>query len=209
MKRLVTKASLISFMNTLDTRAKRLDPDQVDYVINNGFAELCTVANPFVADVTKDLTSYYELGETSFTINLPADVNEVYDLYLVYQDQEETLFTHGEMKIRDENRIWRDPKDLDIVHVDLTVAHQGAPYNLAVVKYFYVPTADFDELYISNDVYIALESAVSSALFSALHDVEKSGQMRAQFTRQVSGILNPYPEDYLDPGKPSMFPAGT
>jgi len=83
-----------------------------------------------------------------------------------------------------------------------------APYHAAVVKYFYVPTADFDELYISSDVYIALESAISSALYATLHDVEKSSQMRAQFTRQAAGILNPYPDDYLEPGKPSMFPPG-
>jgi len=60
----------------------------------------------------------------------------------------------------------------------------------------------------SNDVYLALEAAIAAASYDMLHDVEKAGQQRSAFTRKGGAILEIYPQDYLDPGKPSMFPPG-
>jgi hypothetical protein len=208
MKRRITKVDLISYIKLIDTRCKKWTDEEFDRVINDGFAELCTVINPFVADVTEDLAPYYEIGELNFTINIPSDVNDIYDLYLVHENRDEFFFLHGEEKDRDKNRIWRDSKDLDIVHVDLHYPADGAPYDLAVIKYSYIPTSEFDELFLSNDVYIALQSAISSASYNVLKDVESSGQMRSQYKRQASAVLNPYPDDYNDNAKPSMFPEG-
>ena len=208
MKRLVTKDQLISYMKELDTRCKKWTDDQFDRAINNGFAELCTVIQPFVSQVNVDLEDYYELGESTFDINLIGDSTSIYDLYLMKETTSEHIWKQDEEKTRDPYMIWKDAVNSDVVHVDLSKDLQRRTFERAVVKYFYVPTAEFTELYISSDVYVALEAAISSAAYSILHDVEKSGQMRTQFTRLGSAVIEPYPQDYLDPGKSSMFPPG-
>ena len=209
MKRKITKDQMIEYITDLDTRCKVWDEAKFDRAMNNGFAELCTVVQPFVSQVNVDLQEYYDLGESRFDINLTGDTLSVYDLYLSRAADTFNVWKHDEEKCRDEDVIWKDSVNSDVVHVDMTKDVMGRTFEEAVVKYFYVPTADFDELYMSNDVYLALEAAMAAAAYDMLHDVEKAGQQRAAFTRKGGSILEPYPQDYLDPGKPSMFPPGT
>ncbi len=209
MKRKVTKDQMIDYMTDLDTRCKKWDEAKFDRAMNNGFAELCTVVQPFVSHTNIDLQEYYDLGETKFDINLTGDVTSVYDLYLYRPADSFNVWKHDEEKVRDEDVIWRDPINSDIVHVDTTKDVMGRVFESAVVKYFYIPTSDFDEIFMSNDVYLALEAAIAAAVYDMLHDIEKAGQQRSAFTRKGGAIIGIYPEDYLDPGKLSMFPPGT
>ncbi len=208
MKRKITKDQMIEYISDLDTRCKTWDTAKFDRAMNNGFAELCTVVQPFVSQVNIDLQEYYDLGESRFDINLSGDATSIYDLYLSKAANTFDVWKHDEEKTREENVIWKDPVNSDVVHVDLTKDIQNRTFENAVVKYFYVPTSDFDELYMSNDVYLALEAAMAAAAYDMLHDIEKASQQRAAFTRKGGTILEVYPGDYTDPGKPSMFPPG-
>ncbi len=209
MKRKITKVQMVEYMTDLDTRCKKWDDAHFDRAINNGFAELATVANPFTNELNESLQTYYEHGELVFTLNLPEDVTNVYDLYVMKTANTFNVWKHDEEKCRDEDVIWRSNSSNQIINVDLTKDVQRRVFETAVVKYFYIPTADFDEIYIANDVYLALESAIAAATYDMLHDIEKASQQRAAFTRKGQSLLEPYPEDYTDPGKPSMFPPGT
>jgi len=208
MKRKITKDQMIDYMTDLDTRCKTWDEAKFNRAMNNGFAELCTVIQPFVSQINVDLQDYYELGETKFDINLAGDATSVYDLYLAKAADTFNVWKHDEEKCRDEDVIWKDAVNNGVVHVDVTKDVLHRIFEEAVVKYFYIPTADFVELYISNDVYIALEAAIAAAVYDMLHDIEKASQQRAAFTRKGQAIVEPYPQDYSDPGKPSMFPPG-
>ena len=209
MKRKITKDQMIEYITDLDTRCRKWDTAKFDRAINNGFAELCTVVQPFVSQVNVDLSEYYDLGEKTFDINLVGDATSVYDLYLSKAATTPDLWKHDEEKSRNENVIWKDPVNSDVVHVDLTKDFFERIFETAVVKYFYVPTSEFTELYMSGDVYLALEAAIASVVYDMLHDVEKASQQRAAFTRKGQAVVEPYPQDYSDPGKPSMFPPGT
>ena len=209
MKRKITKDQMIEYISDLDTRCKTWDEKKFDRAITNGFAELCTVIQPFVSHINIDLQEYYDLGETKFDINLSGDATSIYDLYLAKASDDFNVWKHDEEKVRDEDVIWKDPVNSDVVHVDMTNDVQGRMFSTATVKYFYIPTSDFDEMYISNDVYLALESAIGASTYDVLHDVEKASQQRSAFTRKGGSILEIYPDDYSDPGKQSMFPPGT
>jgi len=209
MKRKITKIQMTEYIKLLDTRCIDWTNEQIDRAMNNGFAELCTVVQPFVSIVEVDLQNYYDLGESKFDINLTGDSLSIYDLYLSKAADSFNVWKHDEEKCRDEDVIWKDAINSDVVHVDLTKDIMKRTFEDAIVKYFYVPTADFIEIYMSNDVYIALESAIAASTYDILHDVEKAGQQRSAFTRKGGAVLEVYPQDYLDPGKTSMFPPGT
>jgi len=208
MKRKITKDQMIEYISDLDTRCKTWDEKKFDRAITNGFAELCTVIQPFVSHINIDLQEYYDLGETKFDINLSGDATSIYDLYLAKASDDFNVWKHDEEKVRDEDVIWKDPVNSDVVHVDMTKDIHNRTFESAVVKYFYVPTSDFDEIFMANDVYISLESAIAAATYDMLHDVEKASQQRAAFTRKGVSVVEPYPQDYYDPGKQSMFPPG-
>ena len=43
-----------------------------------------------------------------------------------------------------------------------------------IVRYYYVPTSEFDEIYMNRDVYKALRQAIASSVYLDLHDDEKA-----------------------------------
>jgi len=210
MKRRITKTDVVNMIKTLDTRFKRMKTEQLDIIIDNGFAELLTVLQPFSSSVIMDLEIKYELGELKFDIAIPSDATDVYDLYLEKENLDKDIFDEGSFKERDSNIIWRDGQDSDVVHVDLVYATNkyNQAFNLAVVKYLYVPTHDFDELFIGSDVYLALDAAIGVAAYEFVHDTARSEQKRASMIRKASGVINPYPEDLSEPGRPRIFPVG-
>ena len=206
MKRKITKLEMIAMIKELDTRCAKWDSAKFDRAIDGGIGELTTVLKPFTSELVVDLADYYEMGETKFSIEIPNDATSVYDLYLVREGKDNLLYKHGEQKFRNENLIYKDPHNIDVVHVDLDLK---LAFDNAVVKYFYVPKAkNFEELYISADVYMAFEAAIMSYTYMMLHDVEKSGQNRTAMTRLAMAVPEIYPEDFGEPFKPSMFPAG-
>ena len=210
MKRRVTKTDVINMIKFLDTRFKRMSTEQLDVIIDNGIAELLTVLQPFSSSVIIDLEPKYELGELKFDVFIPSDATDVYDLYLEKENMDKDIYDAGSFKERDSNVIWRDGQDSDIVHIDLQYAlnKYTQSFDLAVVKYLYVPTHDFDEFFIGSDVYLALDAAIGVAAYEFVHDVQKSEQKRASMARKAGGVVNPYPEDLSEPGRPHMFPYG-
>jgi len=208
MKRRVTKESLVSYIKTLDKRFNNFTDEEVDEVLNDGFAELCTIVQPFASQVTESLSDYYEFGETVFDINIQEDVSDVYDFYLSKENQDESIFDHGVYKNRDKNRIYKDAQNSDLIHVDISYDKYGLIYELAVVKYFYIPTSNFDELFIGSDVYLALKAAFALSSFEYVQDVENSERRRAAMERRAGLIANPFPSEYEDLDKPNMFPLG-
>lgn len=207
MKRNISKAELTTFITELDTRMKTWDEPKIDRAINNGFAELNTISQPFMSESNTSLIDYYELLEYRFTIEPEDDIVSIYDMYLMRQDQDELFNLHGEEKDRDPNRIFKDPNNNNIINVDLNT-EDGSVYDFAVVKYFYVPTADFDNLFVSQEVYIAIEASIAAAAYDMVHDIEAASQKRSAMKRLGMSILDVYPSDYSEPGKNSMFPDG-
>lgn len=208
MKRKITKKDLVLVLNDLDHRTEDWDERKIDRCINNAFAELATIQSFFSSDVSVELDDYYESGETKFIMNLDNDSVSIYDLYLVEQttDRDDR---HGEIKHRDKALIWRDSKNLDVVNVNICGLDTNATYSTAVAKYFYTPTADFKDIYVSNNVYLALDSALGSTMYDMMNDVERASQKRAAMQRTASAIPEHLPDDYLNlPGRPSLFPAG-
>jgi len=208
MKRKVTKEAILTMIDELDTRCAKLSLSQKDRIIHNGISELMTIVQPFTQSLSYPLDTRYENGEIRFVINIPEDVTDVYDLYLESENNDNIFFEHGIREWRETDLIWRDSQDKTIVHVNLRNPRENVRYSAAVINYFYIPGPNFDEFFIGSDIYIALEFAIASAAYTLVHDVEKAGQNRSAFTRAASAIVNPYPEDYDDNKKLSMFPLG-
>ena len=58
----------------------------------------------------------------------------------------------------------------------------GSVYDFAVVKYFYVPTSDFDNLFVSQEVYIAIEASVAAAAYDMNYSCRPAVITDATFT---------------------------
>lgn len=205
-KRKITKAYLRAYIETLDTRCERFDDEKIDLVIDGAFAELQTVTNAFVSEMNVELAHYYGTSDLVFTITTPEDAVSVYDLYLSKVDYDSFYGTRNEAKQREPSMIKRDSQNTDIIHVSL---YGPEKYDIAVIKYFYIPkAAEFEDLFISGDKFAALEAAIDSYTYKILHDVEKSGQSRSAMNRLAKAVSESLPQDYSEPGKPSMFPSG-
>ena len=207
MKRKITKSLIVDLIRDLDQRSERWSDEKVDRAIQEGFSELCTIVQPFYRDVTVELDEYYESGETKFIMNIPDDSIHVYDMYLIHEVQEKGDH-HGETKYRNEALIYRDSKNPDVIHVDINGLDLATKFDTAVAKYFYIPNPEFDFIFMSNDVWLALKEAISASVYDMLNDVERAMQKRAGMQRTGRAINSYLPTDYSDPGKASMFPAG-
>jgi uncharacterized protein YkvS len=209
MKREITKQNLIDFMDTLDTRFSKLEDNKVDLIIVDAFAEFSTVSKTISNRYIVDLNYYYENGEVKISLQIPEDVIYIYDLYLSKETEDLVLSEHGEYNFRDNSLIWRDPQKRDMFHINLVDQKFGQRYNLAYAEYVYIPTsANFENIYMHNDAYIAFKDALATTLYEYLHDDEKAALKRASMTQKAASIDNIYPEDYETPGKASIFPYG-
>ncbi len=207
MKRRIKKEDLVVFLQELDTRIQDRGDAWIDRVITNGFAQLSTVTQQFSTETSVTLDEYYETGETRFTINLKQDVTAIYDMYVLKQHDTESQYLHGEQKNRNANGIYQDPQNNSAVNVDLD-AIGSSTYDSAVVKYHYTPNADFDDIYVAGDVYLALEYALAAMAYDMLHDKDKSVEKLASMMRVSESIADEYPDDFGLPGKRNMFPGG-
>jgi len=124
MKNRYTPEDIIDAVKSLDTRAARLESDQITNVINDGYAELCTIIQAFSNEEVVDLQPFYDTGEQQVTLDIEEDVSEIYDLYLTIENKSKTSFDHGIRKIRDENIIYKDNRYNGRVHLDFDLLQE-------------------------------------------------------------------------------------
>ena len=209
MKNRYTPEDIIAAVKSLDTRAARLEPEQITNVINDGYAEFCTVVQAFSNEEVVDLQPFYGTGESQITLDIEEDVSEIYDLYVTIEGQDKEVFDHGIKKIRDKRIIYRDNRYNGRVHLDFDLLQKFGllqkPADNAVIKYYYVPRSDTAQVYMDAQTWLAFKSALGVALFDTLHDVERNGQKRAELLRRARAILPSMPEDAVDPSYGHIF----
>jgi hypothetical protein len=209
MKRLITKEEIIKHLKSVDRRATNFTDEEIDTIIVDSFAEFSTVSKTISNRYIVDLSSYYSSGETKITVQIPEDVIYIYDLYLARNVENCIVSNHDELHIRNDHLIWRDTQKSDTFHINLNDFVYGDIYSLAYAEYYYIPTsADFNEIYLGNDSYIAFKDAISAVVFDYLHDTESATLKRNNMKVKASTIANIYPEDYEEPKKESIFPWG-
>ena len=214
MLRQITRAEVIKLITTLDKRTESFDDDDFNYVMDMGYAELGTVAHPFENEEVVPMSTYYDAGELKLTLDIEDDVAYVYDLYLTVEGLTDvTTYTNGIMKLRDENYIWKDSRQIGRVHVDLNNVNYDrnvGPVKIdnCIIKYAYTPTHTTENIYIDQPTYLAMRDAFGCALYNRLNDVERESQKRASLARTAAAILPSYPNDYRIPEDSNVVPEG-
>lgn len=207
----------IKRLKKLDKRMDLLPEEDLLEIINDGFAEVSTIGMFFSDEEVISMVPYYEAGEKQITLDIQEDVTQIYDYYLTQENQSFTLDYHGINKLQDSrfrridnsdiNSMWLDSRYDGRVHIDLNRVGNNVTVDNAVVKYFYVPTSDSDVFYMDNQTRLATESAIASAGYDYIHDVERASQKRAAMKRQAMAIIPTMPEDLEKPYR-AMFPGG-
>jgi hypothetical protein len=203
MKNQYAPEDIIDTVKSLDTRATRLEPEQITNIINDGYTELCTIVQAFSNEEVVDLHPFYDNDERQVTLDIEEDVSEIYDLYLTIENQDKFSFDQGIKKIRDQKVIYRDNRYNGRVHLDFDLLKERA--DNAVLKYYYVPRSDTIQVYMDAQTWLAFKSALGVALYDTLHDVERNGQKRAEMLRRARAILPSMPEDATDPAYGHIF----
>ena len=217
MKVSYPKQYFIDRIKMQDKRAAVLEDAIIDNIINDGFAEVSTVGMFFSDEEVVSMAPYYAAGETLLTLDIEEDVTAIYDYYLTDENESFLDYEHGIKKMQHSNFRMLDGSDVNSmyldnryngrVHIDLSKVRKNVIVDNAVIKYYYIPTASSDNFYMDAQTRLATESAMASAMYDYLHDVERASQKRAQFTRQAMAIIPEDPED-LHKNRTHMFPYG-
>jgi len=206
MKVEYTKEYFVNRIKNLDVRAKKLSDDDIDNILNDGFAEISTIGMLFSDEEVIDMADYYSNGEKQLTLDIEEDVTQIYDYYLTNESQASDIFYHGIQKLQDsrfkrldnsdQNSMWKDNRYNGRVHINLDEVPNNIIVENAIIKYFYIPTSSSTSYYMDSQTRLATESAMGAAMYEYLHDVEKAGQKRAAMKRQGLAII-PFqdPED--------------
>lgn len=209
MKKAYTSDLIATEVKALDVRAQQLTTEEVNRVIDDGYTELCTIVQAFGDEEVVSLVDFYDAGETTITLDVDADVVDVYDLYLTTEGLDKNTFDYGIEKTRDDRIVYRDNRYNGRVHIDLTTtaSHRTSSgnYDNVVIKYYYIPTNTTDTVYMDAQTWLAFKSALGVALYNTLHDVERNGQKRAEMNRQAKAIIPSQPEDSKDPSHGHIF----
>lgn len=208
MKRKVTKESLLTYIRNLDKRTSAMSDTQLDEVLLQGFSEMSTIAQVFTNEEVVDLQPYITAGEDKVTIDIEQDVTEIYDLYVTTENT--GTLVQGVYIYKDDSDmplfIYEDNRYTGRVHIDIN----NLPLNTnnAVIKYFFIPGADFVDAYLDGQVDLALKNALAACLYDVLHDVERATQKRAAMMRTTLSIIDSgMPKDWCC-SRASMFPDG-
>jgi len=204
MKKAYTPKMIIDIIKLLDTRALKFSEDKLNTVIDDAYAELCTIIQAFSDEEVVDLTPFYTEGEELVTLDINEDVVDIYDLYVTFEDKDKEVYKHGIEKIRDDRVIYKDNRYNGRVHIDLEV-RAVKQYDNAVLKYYYIPTHTTETVYMDAQTWIAFKSSLGVVVYAMLHDVTKSGQKRAEMTRRARAIVPDLPEDGNDPSYGHIF----
>jgi len=204
MKKKVTKADLREFVKHLDTRCKRMEEPIIDQLIEDGFAVVNEVGNIFFDEDSLDVTQYLEDGVEKMSYDIERDVVYIYDAFLS-EDSRHPIETS-------DNMVEVDPRVLGRINIDFTSTKDlynrytfhhpldsvGNKPNVLIVKYSYIPTIDFDRLFLSREEHKALRSGIAVAVYDYLREEAKMAGYLASLQRTYKSINNKYPLDFDD-----------
>ena len=205
MKRKFTRAEIAELIVSLDVRARKFTPEQIDTIIDGGYAEMGSVYHLFSSEEVIDLAPMYESGENKFTIDVEEDVVEIYEFYLSVENQSFDEYEHGIKEITEPNAVFLDNRYHGRIHLDLSQA--GEVCDNLVVKYFYTPKATDEEVYMDQPTYLAAQNAFAAVLLDRMHDVERSMQKLAAMKRTVNAAIPKDPRDLIE-DRVKIFPDG-
>ena len=205
MRRKITKESLIKYITRLDTRCKKFDKDKFDEIIDDAFSELNTFSGFFHDEDTLQIEQYLADGVKKLSYDVERDVTYIYDAFLTVDSKTPHLESdkHVEVDPRILGRINIDFTSTENMYKDYSYHEQidatdpSAPKAL-IVKYYYVPTSEFDEIYMNRDVYKALRQAISSSTYLDLHDEKKSAMHYSRMEKYAKAIILDRPHDFDD-----------
>ena len=204
MKREITKSSLIDYIKRLDVRCKKFEDEDFDNIIDDSFSELNVFGSYFYDEDVLLVEDYITEGTTKMSYDVERDVSYIYDAFLSNDSKnphpESDL--HVEVDPRIQGRINLDfNSDSDMynayTHHRLDSDYDGAFVSL-VVRYAYIPTSEFDSIYMNRDVYKALRQAISSCTYIDLHEEEKASIHASRMEKYAKGINFVYPNDFYD-----------
>ncbi len=194
----------------LDVRAQKLTDDQINMIMDTGYAELATVVQTFADEEVIPCDQFYDIGEPVQTIDIQEDVVELYGLYLTIENLSFEEFPHGIQKFESvdyPNAVYQDNRYNGRVHIDLTQMPEGKSADNLVIKYFYTPQHTTETVYMDQQTALATRYAMSAALYLELHDVERESQKRAAMQRTGRAITETHPRDLYEP-TPAIFKDG-
>ena len=204
MKRLYTRDMIVNVVKSYDVRAKKLDDDQIDLVIDQAYAEMCTIVQAFSDEEVIPVQDFRDTGETKFMLDIEEDVNAIYDLYVTIE-QKDSGYDHDIQKIRNNQVIWKDNRYDGRAHVDLSKMTNSQDADNVVLKYYFTPVASRDSVYMDSQTMLAFRNAIGMALYDTVHDVQRSEQKRAALDRTANAIIPSTPEDAFDPSLGHIF----
>ena len=215
MERKITKAQLITYIKRLDTRCKKYDDEKFDDIIDDAFSELNTVSAFFFNEDSLEITDYITDGVTKLSYDIEKDVTYIYDAFL--SNDSKTAHMRSDLWVE------VDPRVVGRINLDFTSVddmykaytyHYQEDYDKSIVpetlivRYNYIPTADFDEIYMNRDVYKALRQAISTSTYIDLHDDKKAATHHGKMIRDAKAITIARPLDFDDEPTLRKFPNG-
>ena len=205
MRRKVTKAELVSYITRLDVRCKKFDEEKFDSIIDDSFSELNAHGNYFFDEDTIDVTAYLADGVSKLSYDIEKDVVYIYDAFVSLDDTTAHLQSDWMVQV--------DPRTIGRVNLDFTSQtdiYKSYTYHLQnfaeiaptptkfIVKYYYVPTSEFTEMYMNRDVHKALRQAISASTYLDLHEEKKHSLHSKKMMQYAEGIITQRPFDFDD-----------
>ena len=215
MERKITKTQLITYIKRLDTRCKKFDDEKFDEIIDDAFSEFNTTGAFFFNEDALEVTDYITDGVIKLSYDIEKDVTYVYDAFLS-TDSKTPMNTSDrmvEVDPRVTGRINLDFSSTEDMYNAYTYHYQedfndGSVPEVLVVRYNYVPTSDFDEIYMNRDVYKAFRQAISTSAYMDLHDEKKAAMHHGKMIRDAKAITIVRPHDFDDEPLLRKFPNG-
>jgi len=204
MRRKITKDQLTTYIKRLDTRCRKFDSDKIDEIINDAFSELNTIDSFFYDEDVLEITPYLEDGVTKLSYDVEKDVTFIYDAFL----SADTKNPHSNSDLYVEV----DPRVMGRVNIDFTSTenmykaftyHPQTSYSsetptTLIVRFGYVPTSEFDEIFMNRDIYKALRHSLAAATYIDLHDEKKASIHSRKATSDAKAVVMTKPYDFKD-----------
>ncbi len=200
MKTQLSKTDIVRIVKNIDQRAKKLDDDTIDYLIDRGFAKASSLANIFSSEDVVDLSQYYS-ANTDVAYQIDKKVTALYKMVL---DTGTTTYSSRERKINTNFiDIELDNRESDIVWFKF----KAAPPQTAdlTLKYFYTPDSSFTNIFIAPDAESLLIECLNAEFMLWLHDYDRFSMHNQQAMVLSGDISMREPIDFFDEDDDRVF----